>query len=335
MYILKFSPIFVEKPWGGQTIKTIRGDVPSQLANVGEMWSISAVPGSVTNVCNGYLKGSSLDRLCVQYGSQLLGCHVQNMFGNTFPMLVKLIDADENLSVQVHPNDQQARQLSGVSQQSQDVFGKTEMWYILRRKDGACLIDGFERALPREEYRQRIDDNTFMDYLHTQPVNPGEVYFIPSGRVHGIGAGVFLAEIQQSSDITYRIYDYGRPRELHTDEAEQVVDFSAVGEVKSEYTPADGQLVNVVESRYFSTSILDCTQPVDVELSDLDSFSIMMCTEGSVTVSCAPADARDAEASTVTLSTYESCLIPADIKCVTVTPQTHTSRLLHTYIPKL
>ncbi|MCF0184701.1 MAG: class I mannose-6-phosphate isomerase [Bacteroidaceae bacterium] len=332
MYILKFKPRFVEKPWGGQTIKTVRGDVPADLKNVGELWSISAVHGDVTEVANGYLAGMGLDELCLRYGATILGAHVQSKFGE-FPMLVKLIDAAENLSVQVHPNDEQARRIQGVSDHSRNVFGKTEMWYILRRAEGASLIDGFERALPAEEYRQRVADNTIMDYLHDQPVEPGEVYFIPSGRVHGIGAGVFLAEVQQSSDITYRIYDYGRPRELHTEQAAQVIDFSAVENPRTDYTLTDGRLTNVVESRYFSTSLMSLSSPADLALSQYDSFSIVMCTRGRLTITARGLQGQDAEYASMTLNTYECCLIPADIASVTVTPQTTEAQLLHTYMP--
>ena len=328
MYIMKFAPRFVEKPWGGQTIKTVREDVPAELKNVGEMWSISAVPGDVTVVENGAFAGVGLDELCTKYGAQLLGRHVVETFGTVFPMLVKLIDAAENLSVQVHPNDSQAREIQGVGQDCGTVFGKTEMWYILRRAEGASLINGFERALPKEEYKARVEDNTFMDYLHVQPVEPGDVYFIPSGRVHGIGSGVFLAEIQQSSDITYRIYDYGRPRELHTEQAAKVVDFSAVKDLKSEYETVDDELVNVVESRYFSTSLMKCTKETELALAQYDSFSIIMCTGGKMRI-----DGVGAENGGVALDTYECCLIPADVASVKVTPLEGAVELVHTFIP--
>lgn len=333
MYILKFKPLFMQKPWGGRKIFSIRGDVPQGLDNVGEMWSISAVHGNVTDIANGYYTGIGLDTLVQEQGAALLGQHVVKTFGNVFPMLIKLIDAAENLSVQVHPNDTDARRLQGVSQQSKTTFGKTEMWYILKRDEGASLIDGFNRALPPAEYRQRVEDNTFMDYLHIQPVEPGDVYFIPSGRVHGIGAGVFLAEIQQSSDITYRIYDYGRPRELHTDQAEQVIDFSAVEKPRSEYEYATNKMVNVVESQYFSTSVVEVEHATRFELASLDSFSIIMCTEGKMIVTSDPVSAKDADYCAVTLNTYECCLVPAEFNDVTIVPLTERARALHTYMP--
>ena len=202
LYPFTFKPILKKVIWGGSAICPFKGITPVENG-VGESWELSHVEGNYSVVANGELEGKSLDDLIQSYGKQLLGEKVVERFGTTFPLLIKFIDARDHLSIQVHPDDELAKK-------RHNSFGKTEMWYVIKAEKGAGLYSGFSQQIDAEEYVKRVENNTIMDVLQRYDVHEGDVFFLPAGRVHAIGAGCFIAEIQQTSNITYRIYDYNR-----------------------------------------------------------------------------------------------------------------------------
>ena len=224
LYPMTFKPILKKIIWGGSDICPFKGITPVQ-EGIGESWELSHVEGNYSVVDNGALEGKTLDELIRTYGKQLLGEKVVEQFGSIFPLLIKFIDARDNLSIQVHPDDELAKK-------RHNSFGKTEMWYVINAAKGAGLYSGFSKQINVDEYVKRVEDNTIMDVLQRYEVNPGDVFFLPAGRVHAIGAGCFIAEIQQTSNITYRIYDYdrkgpdGKGRELHTELAKDAIDYT-------------------------------------------------------------------------------------------------------------
>lgn len=280
LYPFKFTPIFKEKLWGGQKIKTILGKDFGNLDNCGETWELSGVPGNVSEVSNGTLIGEPLSQLVKKYQSQLVGESVFNHFGDEFPLLIKFIDANQDLSVQVHPNDE-------LAQKRHNCPGKTEMWYILQADQGASLINGFVRDTDKEEYQKYFNSGKIMELLHEEVVKKGDVYYLPAGRVHTIGKGLLIAEIQQTSDITYRIYDFdrvdkhGNTRELHIEQALDAIDFSKPESLKSEYDSTPNQANNIVSTPYFSTNKLFLNEKKRISRSELDCFKIYIGVGGS------------------------------------------------------
>jgi len=222
---LKFHPILKQTLWGGERIIPYK-ELASELSRVGESWELSGMPGSESVVAEGPWTGSTLPELIGRFGAELLGKANYARFGQEFPLLVKFIDAREDLSIQVHPDDELARKRHGKS-------GKCEMWYVLEAEPGASLLTGFSRPIAPAEYERRVADNTLTDVLNRQAIASGDVFYLPAGRVHSIGKGSFIVEIQQSSDITYRIYDFdrrdaaGNSRELHTELAREAIDFES------------------------------------------------------------------------------------------------------------
>jgi mannose-6-phosphate isomerase len=283
LYPLKFKTIFKDKIWGGHKIESYLHKNIGDLPNCGETWEISGVKSDVSVVDSGELKGQSLADLLEQYKADLVGDKVYNHFGNTFPLLVKFIDANDDLSVQVHPNDELAKQ-------RHNSFGKTEMWYVIEADPGSSLIAGFNREMNEQEYVEALNGGHIMDILNRENVAAGDVFFLPAGRVHTIGKGLLIAEIQQTSDITYRIYDFdrvddkGQKRELHTEEALAAIDYKHYPEYKTEYQPAKDETVHVVSCPYFTTNILDATQGVEKDYTNLDSFVIHVCVDGEYTI---------------------------------------------------
>jgi len=283
LYPLKFKTIFKDKIWGGQKIKTYLHKDFGNLPNCGETWEISGVKSDVSIVDGGALNGESLADLLEQYGADLVGEKVYKHFGNIFPLLVKFIDANEDLSIQVHPNDELAKK-------RHNSFGKTEMWYIIESDPGSTLIAGFNKELTQEEYLEKFNSGHLMDILNRETANEGDVFFLPAGRVHTIGAGLLLAEIQQTSDITYRIYDFdrvdanGNKRELHTEEALAAIDYKYYGNYKTKYTPEKNETVELVSCPYFTTNVLDATESTNKDYSNLDSFVIHVCLAGAYTI---------------------------------------------------
>jgi len=323
LYPLKFLPIFKDKIWGGQKIRTILNKDFGELDNCGESWEISGVSGDVSLVKNGPLKGQSLVQLIETYKQDLVGKKVYSRFGLEFPLLIKFIDANEDLSIQVHPDDHLARE-------RHDCNGKTEMWYILQADPGSKLISGFNRIIDRETYLEFFNSGRLTELLNSEEARKGDVFFLPAGRVHTIGKGLLLAEIQQTSDITYRIYDFDRidkngdKRELHTDLALDALDFKHYENYKTLYPQGDNEVNEIVRSPYFQTEVLNFTQPVNRDYSGRDSFTILICLEGAVEIST---DGKKYD-----LKAGESILIPADSKSVVLEP-VNNFRILETFVP--
>jgi len=283
LYPLKFKSIYKDKIWGGQKIKSYLHKDFGDLPNCGESWEISGVKTDVSIVDGGALNGESLADLLEQYGADLVGEKVYKHFGNIFPLLVKFIDANDDLSIQVHPNDELAKK-------RHNSFGKTEMWYIIEADPGSTLIAGFNRDLDEKTYLEYFNSGRLMEILNKEDAKAGDVFFLPAGRVHTIGKGLLLAEIQQTSDITYRIYDFdrvddkGNKRELHTQEALAAIDYKHYPEYKTNYQPEKNETVELVKCPYFTTDVLDFTESTSKDYSNLDSFVIHVCLAGAYTV---------------------------------------------------
>ncbi len=284
LYPLKFDTIFKEKIWGGTKIKELLKKDFSPLKNCGETWEISGVKNNMTPVAEGGLKGWTLPELIEEYKEELVGSKVYEQFGNEFPLLVKFIDAADDLSIQVHPDDKLAKS-------RHNSLGKSEMWYILQVDRNSKLISGFSRNTSKKEYVEYLKSGKLTELLNIESVESGDCFYLPAGRVHTIGKGLLLAEIQQSSDVTYRIYDFdrvndeGNKRELHTEEALEALDFKAHSEYKTRYKQSINEVVPLVKSQYFQTNLLDFTTGIIREHYDNDSFVIYTCLEGEAEIS--------------------------------------------------
>ncbi len=283
LYPLKFKTIYKEKIWGGKKIKTFLHKDFGQMPNCGETWEISGVKSDVSLVANGELEGESLADLLEKYQGDLVGKKVYEQFGNLFPLLIKFIDANDDLSIQVHPDDE-------LAEERHNSFGKTEMWYIIQADPGSTLISGFNRELTEQEYLDKFNSGHLIDILNKEDAKAGDVFFLPAGRVHTIGKGLLIAEIQQTSDITYRIYDFdrvddkGNKRELHTEEALAAIDYKHYSEYKTKYQPEKDKTIRLVSCPYFTTNLLDFTKNTAKDYSNFDSFVIYVCIEGEFAV---------------------------------------------------
>lgn len=324
MYPLKFEPILKQTLWGGDKIIPFK-HLNETLPNVGESWEVSAVEGSESVVASGADKGYTLPEMVRKYKEELVGEANYARFGNKFPLLIKFIDAKLDLSIQVHPGDELAKK-------RHNSFGKNEMWYVIAADKGAKLISGFAEEITPKEYKDRVHNGTFAEVLQTCAIEPGDVFYVPAGRVHGIGAGAFVAEIQQTSDITYRIFDYnrkdkdGKSRELHTSQAMDAINFSDVqDDFRTEYERVQNEPVEMVASPYFTTSVYDMTEEITCDYSELDSFVIFICVEGS----CRLTDDNQNE---ITLRAGETVLLPAAVQEVTIVPEGQRVKLLETYV---
>ena len=323
MYPLKFEPILKQTLWGGDRIIPFK-HLNDTLPNVGESWEVSAVEGSESIVANGPDKGFTLPEMVRKYKEELMGEANYARFGNKFPLLIKFIDAKLDLSIQVHPDDTLAKK-------RHNCFGKNEMWYVVDADKGAKLISGFSEQITPKEYKERVHNGTFAEVLQTCEIKPGDVFYVPAGRVHGIGAGAFVAEIQQTSDITYRIFDYnrkdkdGKMRELHTSQAIDAINFADVQEdFRTNYDAVQNEPVEIVASPYFTTSVYDMTEEITCDYSELDSFVIFICTEGSCKIT-------DDSKNELTLCAGDTILLPASTQEVTITPDGRV-KLLETYV---
>lgn len=279
LYPLKFEPILKDKIWGGTKLKSLFNKA-AETDKLGESWELSGVENDESVVANGFLAGNNLTELIEIYMGELVGDKVYDTFGLTFPLLFKLIDANENLSIQVHPGDE-------VAAERHNSFGKTEMWYVLDAEEGAELIIGFSKDCTSEEYLDALDNDKVEELLQHVKVQKGDVFFIPAGLVHAIGKGVVVAEIQQSSDITYRIYDFkrvddqGNERELHTEQALDVINFAASLHPKTDYKARVNEITPLVDCEYFTTNLLKFDTALTRNYGNLDSFIVYMCLEGS------------------------------------------------------
>ena len=264
--------------WGGEKIAPFKG-IETEQEKIGESWELSGVEGHLSIVAEGPLKGRSISSLAEEYGASLLGSKVQ---GTEFPLLIKFIDARSDLSIQVHPDDRMAARVHGPGKK-----GKTEMWYVVSAEPGAFLLSGLKEQITPEEYVRLVESNRITDVLARHSVREGDVFFLPAGRIHAIGAGSFIAEIQQTSDFTYRIWDYGRmgldgkPRQLHTDLAKEAIDYKVYPEYRTAYERASNKEVELVSCPYFTTSLYEVDGSVGRDLSGLDSFLVVICVEGS------------------------------------------------------
>ncbi len=323
LYPLKFTPILKDKIWGGSRLKkTLNKDTKS--SKCGESWELSGVAGDVSVVANGFLQDNSLDELIEIYMDELVGEQVYERFGNEFPLLIKFIDANDDLSIQVHPND-------ALAAERHDSFGKTEMWYIMEADKDAELITGFKKSIDKATYLKHLNNNSLKDILNSEKVKEGDTFFIPAGRVHAIGKGILLAEIQQTSDITYRIYDWGRtdekgnPRDLHTEQAVDAIDYKAYEQYKTQYQTELNETKSLVKCDYFNTNVLEFDTTIIKDYNYLDSFVIYICTYGSVMIIFDPSQ------SPVEIHRGETVLIPAAVRDVVLQPR-EKSRLLEVYI---
>lgn len=278
LYPFLFKPNFHITVWGGNQLRPYKGLDPSKEP-IGESWEVSAVPSSPSIIANGEQKGKDLITVISEDPVAILGGKVARKHNGELPLLVKFIDAKRDLSIQVHPNDEMAMREHGKS-------GKSEMWYVLKADDGAHLYAGFKKEITPEEYRQRIVNDTITEVLADHQVKAGDVFFLPAGRVHAICGGIMLVEVQQSSDVTYRIYDYnrpgmdGKPRELHTELAAKALDFHAIDNIRFAYTGCANKAVQIIDSSYFDVNIIEVTQSLHREMREYECFVIAVCVEG-------------------------------------------------------
>ena len=302
---LKFKPILKTLVWGT------------------ESWELSGVMNNESVVAEGPLAGKTIAQLVKEYKGQLIGEHVYANTGDEFPMLVKFIDAKQDLSIQVHPNDEVAAVRHNGSK------GKTEMWYVIGTQPGAHLLVGLKEKITPEIYEQKVADGTITDVLDRYDVKPGDVFFLPAGRIHAICGGCYIAEIQQTSDLTYRIFDYnrpgldGKPRQLHTEWAKDAIDYTVYDNYRTEYTPEKDEEQEVANCPYFTTSVLDLTLPFAKDLSAIDSFMVIMCLEGNGTL--------EVDGEQMSIGQGETVLIPADADDICFIPE-EGMKVLTSYI---
>jgi mannose-6-phosphate isomerase len=322
LYPLKFKPIIKDKIWGGTRLRTLLNK-KTKSDKAGESWEISCYPGDISRVKTGFLAGNNLEELIEVYMGDLVGDEVFERFGTVFPLLVKYIHANDVLSIQVHPDDE-------LAAKSLNSFGKTEMWYVVEAEKDAEIIVGFNRQANQELYLEHLRSNTLLQLLNAEKTYEGDVFFLPAGRIHAIGKGILLAEIQQTSDATLRIYDFdrlgddGKPRPLHTDLALKAMDYNFYQEYKTAYERTLNQSNRILSCPYFTTNFLELTRPVEKDYHDLDSFVIYMCLEGSLVLQYYGTEEEVADKG-------ETMLLPAAIKEIRLIPQPY-ARILEVFI---
>jgi len=322
LYPLKFKPILKDKIWGGNRLKSILNKKEAS-DTCGESWEVSDVNKDVSIVVNGFLAGNNLRELSEIYMDDLLGDKVFNLYGNQFPLLVKFIDAKDKLSIQVHPDDKMAKE-------EHNSAGKTEMWYIIEHEPDSELIVGFNQQVDKDKYIKHLNDNSLTTILNSEKVQKGDVYYLPAGRIHAIGSGILLVEVEQASDITYRIFDWnrtdseGKPRPIHTDQALKAIDFKFYNEYKTAYDIQLNKTTNIIDSPYFAVNNLQFDQPVEKDYNLIDSFVIYIAIEGKFFVN--PVDGNPVE-----VKKGECLLLPAAIKNLTIEPL-KLAKLLEVYI---
>jgi len=322
LYPLKFHPIFKDKIWGGEKIRTVLKKDFAPLPNCGESWEISGVKHNESVIKNGDLAGKNLKEIIHEFKGKLLGNTVFDKFKDDFPLLIKFIDANDDLSIQVHPNDT-------LALNRHNSFGKTEMWYIIHADDDAELITGFNQKMDIQTYLKNFKEGTLLNILNKEKVFSDDVFFIPAGRIHTIGKGLLLAEIQQSSDVTYRIYDfdridqYGNTRELHIDQALDAIDYDYYSDLKTSYKDMDDTPVGLVRSKYFTTNKLLLKNPMDRNIQIYDSFVIYICLGGKGYIE------QGNEYTSIEMG--EVILIPADLYHYTIIPERQL-KLLETFV---
>ena len=317
---LKFNPLLKSTLWGGDKIIPFKHLDVSQ-ENVGESWEISGVPGNETVVSDGTYKGKKLNEVVAEMKGKLVGEDNYKRFGDEFPLLIKFIDARQDLSIQVHPTDE-------IAKRQGKERGKTEMWYLLDSDKDATLLCGLKRKITPEEYAGMVENDTICDAIARYDVKEGDCFFLPAGRIHAIGTGCFLAEIQQTSDVTYRIYDFkrkdkdGNYRQLHTKEAAECINYNVEADYRTDYIPAKNRGISLVQCPYFNTAVYDLNEPMTLDYSELDSFVILIGLKGEATVT-------DNEGNATALRAGESMLVPATTASLKVEG---TLKFLETYV---
>ena len=321
LYPLKFDPILKDKIWGGKKLRNVLNKANAS-DKCGETWEISAVQENISVVSNGFLKGNSLQEVIEVYMADLTGEETYKKFGIEFPLLIKFIHSGDDLSIQVHPDDEMA-------QKRHKAYGKTEMWYILEAEKDARLIVGFNQDVDKKKYVEHLKNMKLPDILNAEKVQSGDVIYLPAGRVHALGKGILLTEIQQTSDITYRIYDYGRkdengkPRELHNDLALDAIDFKHYEQHKTPYKSAVNETNKMVSCKHFTSNIIWFDQPLKKDYTLLDSFVIYICVEGGGSIAYN-------NGQSVSIIKGETVLIPAELDKITLNPDKPT-KLLEVY----
>ena len=317
---LKFKALLKQTIWGGDKIIPFK-HLDDHLENVGESWEISGVPGNETVVADGDYAGKKLNELVIEQKDKLVGKANYERFGDEFPLLIKFIDARQDLSIQVHPTDE-------IAKRQGKERGKTEMWYIMDSDKDAKLYSGLKMQITPEQYKAMVEDDTITDALAQYEVKEDDCFFLPAGRIHAIGTGCFLAEIQQTSDVTYRIYDFkrkdknGNYRQLHTKEAAECINYTVEDDYRTHYEHKKNEGVTLVECPYFTTAVYDLDEPMTLDYSELDSFVILIGLKGECTIT-------DNEGNTVTISAGESILVPATTDTLKVEG---TIKMLETYV---
>jgi mannose-6-phosphate isomerase len=323
LYPLKFTPILKETVWGGEKLRSYYNKHTTS-SSVGESWELSGVKENISIISNGELAGVSLTEILRTDSITILGERVVEKFGTEFPLLIKFIDAQENLSVQVHPNDILAKK-------RHNSFGKTEMWYILKNDPGAKLVLGFNKGIGKEEYLRKATDGTIKDVLNYQAVTPNEAFLIPAGLVHAIGKGIVLIEVQQTSDLTYRIYDYNRKdkngnyRKLHLQDSVDAIDFSAKAVKISKNMGDNNGMKRIAECKYFNVEAIDLSliKKHDIAaLKQIDSFVILICFDGHATL--------EYDKGLEEITRGETVLLPATLKNTVLL--TGNAKFLEAYI---
>lgn len=335
LYPLLFRPNLHTVVWGGNRLVPYKGITEEMMPNgitkespVGESWEISAVESSPCTIANGSLKGRDLISVVEEYGATLLGNAVFKQYGGKFPLLVKFIEAKKDLSIQVHPNDALAMKRHGK-------FGKTEMWYIIDAEPGASLYAGFKEQITPYEYKKRVEDGTICEVLARHEVHAGDVFYIPAGRIHAICGGIMLAEVQQSSDVTYRIFDYnrpgldGKPRQLHTELAAEAIDYHVEKDYRTHYGNTTERAAQVIDTPFFDVRVMDIKEPFHRNLLKYDSFIISMCIKGDCHISIRN---YEGEQQTIDMPRGNSCLIPASVADYDIIPLSPNTRILETHI---
>ena len=323
LYPMKFTPIIKETIWGGKKLNQKYNKGKASQTNIGESWELSGIQENISIVENGFLAENDIQELIEVYMSDLVGDKVYKQFGIEFPLLFKFIDANDQLSIQVHPDDKTARQ-------KHKAYGKTEMWYVIDAEKNATIINGFKKNLDKEEYLKHLNNGTIEEIVNRVSVTKGDVIYIPAGRVHSIGKGVVLAEIQQTSDITYRIYDWNRKgldgnlRELHTDLAIDVINFDKPKNNKEDITIEENKTCTLIDSPVFKTNIIKLDNTIEKDYFTTDSFIVYMCIDGSAEIITSGNE-------NVQITTGETVLIPNEITTVRIKPDKNCT-LLEVYL---
>ena len=322
LYPIKFTPILKERVWGGTRLGSGYGKNIVEGKKIGESWEISGVQNDISKVANGFLAGNNLEELVEVYMGDLVGENIFERFGKEFPLLIKLIDANDDLSVQVHPGDELARE-------RHHAWGKTEMWYVLEAGDNAKIYTGFRDEISKESFTEALKKGDIEDKLNVESPSPGDVFFIPAGRIHAIGKGIVLAEIQQTSDVTYRVWDWnrkgldGKPRDLHTDLALDAIDYKTYESYKTSAEGRADETVNIIDCKYFTSNIMHVETGLVKDYSLLDSFVIYICTEGKAVI--------DWEDDIIKIEKGETILIPAIMEKISIRPEPG-AKILEVYI---